>query len=146
MLGNGKGLKPPEIDFTKIAFPSDKVTIGAIRDHIRKNDPNPAAFERTLREFEPEDFELKANILALLSAERELAEDAFNAALKGVKPKQVGQIHLELAENRRDRVQDLDRFYTEFGITSGPKQTVELARTIEAAAVAQAKQHLGKTP
>jgi len=121
----------PGIDFSRMSFPTDKLTVKAIRDADTRLD---------YFDIGPHPF---GNIEAIVITERDIARNAFNAALSGLKPARIGKRDHESAWERREMLDGLDFDYQRYGISSGPKQSVELVRDIEAQAVAQAKEHVG---
>jgi hypothetical protein len=119
----------PHIDFARIAFPSDRLSIGAIRRAFPKtlDGPQPRGAGRSLD-----------NILSgLIDVERQLAEDAFSAAV-GRRRRWAG------ARHRGNAVAELSSEYVLFGLAEGPHHARELIRGVEAQAIAQANAHLGK--
>jgi hypothetical protein len=124
----------PEIDFTKIDFPSDGLTIKTLRrlspDHF---DSEPEACAKLLhnRAGNP-----MGDVLTLLDAERMVAQGAFF--------KTVGvQCSRDYLEDVRGCAQDVAKLYVHFGIAKGQHHAEQLIRDIESQAV---KQTIGKRP
>ena len=125
--------KVPVLDVTRISFPSDAITVKAARDALNA--------EGSFDHHQEKMFE---GLEACVITERDIAHRAFNAALKGIKPHRTGKQAPQLAWERREMVTGMDSEYQRFGISSGPKQTVELIRRIESQAVAQAQELMGQ--
>lgn len=115
---------------SRIKFPLDGVTIGAVRKAEQFFDEREHMLDS-----------LEAGILT----ERMIARQAFEAELHGVKPTRMGKLNHELALDRREWVSGMDQLYQEWELSSGPKQSAELVRGIEAQAIAEAKALLGKS-
>ena|SRR5579883_1144506 len=118
----------PEIDFKTLSFPSDRLTIKALRlaePQLFATD-NPVDLDKT---FAHSDFS------SMLSWERVVARQAYKAALGQPDPD---------AEERGELVDMLTEHYRDYGLSSGPHQTEQLVREIEAQASGQAGRHGGK--
>jgi hypothetical protein len=143
----------PEIDFSRISFPSDRLTIKAVRDWVGQK-YGAKRFDKALidRADHAESDEYKnlftarSGVIDLMAGERELARNAFVAALDGYKPRRIGRQDIDKAGDRRGTRDVLHIDYQRFGLSSGPKQTALLIREIESQAVAQAEEHLGRQP
>jgi hypothetical protein len=120
----------PTLDISRINFPLDRVTIGTVRKAARRFD-----------ELEEQMFD---DLEAGIWTERLIARQAFDAELQGVKPNRIGKVNLELALDRREWVSGMDPLYRNYGLSSGPKQSAELIRGIEAQAIAQARALQGR--
>lgn len=119
-------LPSPQIDYNRLTFPSDALTIGAIR----------AAEPELFAQLQPTFFQSGcSNLDALLFSERELARDAFERALGRPKTYQ---------ESRRELIGMLSSIYKFYGLATGGKHTEQLVRAFEETARAQAKEHIGK--
>lgn len=118
---------PPEIDFTRLSFPSDKLTIGAMRA------AQPYRFSG--------DEVSLIDVAGLLTTERWLARKAYAAALGQSDP--YGDCTLT---EREGVIQGLADAYVMFGLSSGIKHTREMIKSLETAAAEQAKRHVGPTP
>lgn len=130
--------EPPKIDLSRIDFPSDRITIKA----VRATRPG-SGFDAKVAEY-PEGKDAFDELVACLSTERELASKAFDAALRGVDPKRIGTRDHKSAWDRQEIISALDSEYRAYGLSSGRQQSIQLIRQIEAQAVAQAKEHLGR--
>jgi hypothetical protein len=117
---------PPQIDHTKIDYPSDALTI------------------KDLRKLSPRDFDVKDSVGGLIPEipdeigtmiqwERYLAGYAFDLALG--RP-----IHEGPFARRTELVRDLQHFYTQFGLANDTKQARQLVLGLQAAAEQQARQ------
>ena len=133
----------PKIDFKKIEFPTDKITVKGLRQVY------PLGFDewiedRTLgsvdeaRDGSPR-LSLDAAIGDLMDYEREFAEQAFLQAL-GV-PVRPGREY-----SHQNVVDTFGKQYIELGLASGDHQVSELVRNVERQAVAQANHYLGRRP
>ena len=122
----------PLLDISRLKFPSDAITVKAVRDAL-----NPEGLFDTRKE------NLFEGLEACVITERQIAQNAFDAALKGLKPNRSGKADLDSALQRREMVTGLDYDYQRFGLSKGARQTVELIRGIEAQAVDQARAFLG---
>jgi hypothetical protein len=130
----------PQIDFTKIAFPSDRITVKSLRDAFPHSFDLPAhSFDQSsTRSYERGS--VAQALDGIIDAERLLAGIAFKRAL--------GQ-PMSSDEGRFDRSEFLDALETDYGrvgLASGAHQVEELMRAIEAQAVEQARHHLGRSP
>ena len=114
----------PPIDFSRLTFPTDKLTVAAIRAadarHFTSDKPSFDAIAGTME------------------TERMLARKAYAKALRQPDPyPDSGFTH------RAALVDALVGEYKTYGLSTGPKHTRELIRGIEAAATEQAQEHLG---
>ena len=125
----------PQIDFTKIAFPSDSLTIGTLRKL------HPADLDSQSKpDFTERSHSLGAELTDMLWVEREIAEAAFNRALgRPTEGDRTGQ-------DWQDCLDQVAGIYTRYGIASGQHHAEQLFRDIETQAVAQARQHGGRQP
>ena len=131
----------PKIDFTKIDFPTDKVTIKDVRrayklsydvwmeDRIANNG----------RDNEPTPVTLDTHLHDLMDYERHFAENMFKKAL-GLHDPNLGYFGYASA------IESFSAQYIELGLASGDHQVSELVRGVERQAVAQANQYLGRRP
>jgi hypothetical protein len=127
----------PKIDFTKIDFPSDGLTVKTLRkvhpDQIDA-DAFPSLFSQGNRGSAD-------NLLGnLLHDERTIAEAAFNGALGKPPHEFLGKQELQ---SYADELSDI---YTQYGLATGKHHAQELIRGIEAQGIAQARQLSGKQP
>ncbi len=134
----------PTIDFTQIAFPSDRLTIKELRKSIPHCFDLPArdGYQPRFRQgfFRRENLE---NYLGgIINTERELAALAFYTALGQEKPTH----HDRKLGPRWEAAEVLIHDWTQVGLTTGEHHGEQLIREIEAQAVAQARRHLGQTP
>ncbi len=119
---------PPQLDLTRVIFPMDGVTLGA----MRKADSGEWSHGR-LSEMGATDF----GAIATHYWEQRLALKSFARTLRAPDPVP--------GWDRSTIVGLLHDAYMRYGLSSGPKQSVELVRRIEAQAVAQAKAHDGQS-
>ena len=105
---------PPEIDFSQLSFPSDRLTIGAIRA------AQPDRFSGDGADF--------MEVAGLVTAERWLARKAYAAALG--QPDPYGDSDMT---DREGVIEGLADEYANFGLSSGINHTREMSkRTAEA--------------
>jgi hypothetical protein len=117
---------PPDIDYTRLSFPSDRLTVGAAR----------AAFPHRFRT----DRANFTDVESLMAAERWLARRAFDLALGRPDPLRDDPVR----GDRQELIGALADSYKRFGLSPGLKHTRELVKAFEAAAAGQAKEHLGR--
>ncbi|MGH9616408.1 MAG: hypothetical protein ACRD28_06660 [Acidobacteriaceae bacterium] len=116
----------PRIDYTRIHFPSDSVTIGTLRavSPFRLDVDEPRFIDE----------------VGMLTVERLLARRAFDAALgRPVTDK-------DDVPSRKGWIDDLADDYKRYGVARGPKTALRLIEAFEAEAASQAREHLGRTP
>jgi hypothetical protein len=109
----------PHIDLLKINFPTDHLTVKAIRQRFRRIDAG------RLHDFD--DIELPG----MLSLERDLAKAAFDAVLNRRTVAMSGEEEEMLAG-----------VYARYGLASGPHHAEQLIRAFQQEAADQARQHL----
>jgi hypothetical protein len=130
----------PEIDFTKMDFPSDGLTIKAIRQRwpqavdTRKDDPYSDVTPRPLG---PPAGEMLHNMLRM---ERDLAKATFGLEF-GREPDIAYADH-----DVKLLAEDLSELYITFGVASGQHHASQLIRSIESQATAQTRQHIPPRP
>ncbi len=127
----------PQLDLTKIAFPSDSLTVKKLREVLPRYFDNPSRgpFVEANGEWE-----------AMLSFERWIAELAFDAA-RGETISQFDAMRgLTLSQSiqrRRNELEsykeDLQELYVKYGLASGPHHVEQLVRDIETQAQNQAQ-------
>ena len=109
----------PHLDLLKVPFPTDSLTIKAIRQRFPEIDAD------NLNDFD--DIELPG----MLSLERDLAKAAFDEVL--------GRRTVDIAlEDRRMLI----KVYMRYGLASGPFHAKQLIRAFQQAAADQAREHL----
>lgn len=113
----------PHVDLTKIAFPSDRLTIKHLRNLYPKEFDEGRATNFCRRPAE--------ELNAMLSYERGVATEAFETTMGRASP----QSQNEYAQDR----EDVAEFLVQYGLASGPHQAEQMIRDIESQAVAQAK-------
>lgn len=128
----------PEIDFKRIEFPSDKLTVKMIRDAW------PAAFDvETSSGYAPRRPYVRHSldyVLEPLDVERMVAERAFKAALgKSFQ-------HNDPLYDRDELVGFVTGHYVKFKLARGKHEATEMIRGIEGQAEAQAREHGTRTP
>lgn len=127
----------PEIDLTRIEFPSDGMTIKDIRriwPVAVDTGENVDLFSR------PVGGRAGEILFSMLTMERDLAKATYGLEL-GRKP------DISYADNDvKLLVEDLSEIYIRVGLGSGPHHAGQLIRSIESQAVSQARQHTGKRP
>jgi hypothetical protein len=117
----------PQIDYTRLHFPSDSVTIGKLRA------VNPLRLDVDEPRFTDE--------VGMLTVERSLARQAFDAALGRPIPDENDSLR-----GRNELVGDLAIDYKTYGVARGPKTALQRIQALEAEATAQAREHLGRIP
>jgi hypothetical protein len=124
---------PPVINYACLSYPSDRITIQGIRakypDGFYQEDPSF---------FERDQWGDRSDFGMLLTLERMVAHKAFAERLGLPDP------HPDEAWSRSELIDMLNDGYKRFHMTSGPQHTEQLVRDLEAQAVAQAEQHLGR--
>jgi hypothetical protein len=109
----------PQLDITKISFPSDALTIGQMRRHF------PEVFDSGRNDLDFDDIEL----YGLLSVERDLAIAAFEEASGRRTP----------AVMSGEETSMLVDLYVRYHIASGPHHAEELIRAFQQTAVDQVR-------
>src|SRR4051794_24637149 len=117
----------PKIDFTRIAFPSDAITLKMVRQAW----PDATDVDLPEQFFPAKDRMYRRNSLdgllgtGLIDLERELAEQAFKAVL--------GQpVKRRLFNDRKDLTDFLAIEYVRYGLARGRHSAAVLAHQIEA--------------
>src|SRR5581483_7356894 len=113
---------PPIIDLEKVDFPSDALTIRTLRRaHVEEFDGTLGSkfFRHHGR------WAADATIGLMIFIERFLATDAFEAALGLPRTADV------CADDKEAHVEELEAFYTRYGLAEGPAAARELIRGIE---------------
>jgi hypothetical protein len=113
----------PHIDLLKVGFPTDRLTIKAIRQRFPRIDAG--------RLYDFDNIELPG----MLSLERDLATAAFDAVL--------GRRTVAMSGEEEEM---LARVYARYGLASGPQHAGQLIRAFQKAAADQARQHLPDLP
>ncbi len=114
--------KAPRLNLTVIDFPSDRITFG----QIRRYEPDLLDEGNILKS------DLSAlDVIAIHYIEQNWARKVF-AKAAGLPDPEPGMA-------RQDTVDELNRAYKEYGISSGLNETRELVRRFESAAAAQGR-------
>ena len=129
------------IDFTRIEFPSDRLTVKVLRQKF------PEVFDRPPRDgsrlwrrpTQQENNDLETLVGGILNTERELAARAFYAATGKELPS-----HDRGAGYRDEAAECLGNDYMRYGLARGRHEAAEMIRHIEAQATSQAQLHLGR--
>jgi hypothetical protein len=128
-----------QLDLTKIAFPTDRLTVKDLRRYC------PTAFDLPAGEGHLYDVEglfdrvsLETVLGAVLDAERQLAHRAYCKA-RGMPPPQQ-------LSDQEGLVESLTADYAAMGLSSGPRHAEQLIRSFEEAAAKQARQHAPNLP
>jgi hypothetical protein len=136
MLGSA-----PILDFTQIAFPSDRLTVKDLRRDA------PGCFDLTAPEHLPEREgflqrqSIEYTLGGIINTERELAAIAFFAALGTSPLESFGKL------GPRDFAAEcLANDYVRLGLASGQHHAEQLIRDFEQAAADQARKHLPNLP
>jgi hypothetical protein len=120
----------PDIDFTQVDFPSDRLTIKTVRRlHPDDFDTHPEACHRLV-----ENVAGRANqgLMTMIHAERMVAEGAFLEA-RGV------QCDPDYLKDKQGFAEDAAKYYVQYGLASGPHHADQLIRDIESQAADQAR-------
>ena len=129
------GMPELEPHFEKIAFPTDRITIGDLRRVYASEIAEDAkTWNKQFASSRLLTGRAGTDMGSTLADERALANKAFLAAL-GRPDNPV--------EDREEMIRSLARDYVRFGLASGLEHTRQLVRTFEAAAAAQAQALLG---
>ena len=112
----------PELDLTKLDFPTDALTVKQLRQLF------PKSFDHTNQQ------EKLPRIPPLLADERGVAEFAFAEAL--------GRLSPDAQADHYNCKQELVKDYVRYGMATGPQQARQLIRDLEAAAAELARQHM----
>lgn len=135
----------PQIDFTRIAFPTDSLTIKA----LRKNTPHafdvppPEKWKHLISDQRSSHFSLMSldDVLSsILDFERLVAEDAFRNEL-GLKKKAPYPV---IGGRKSDLIDSVASDYVSLGIARGKNEAREMIRAVEAQAREQAREHGGR--
>jgi hypothetical protein len=127
----------PQIDFTKIDFPSDGLTVGTLRRvHPEQIDTGDDI------DLFSKDYGGAAgdHVTGMLGAERDFATAAFNRALGIPPPAPLDKSMLEVY------IKSITDDYIRYGIATGPHHAEQLVRGIESQATEQARQRGGRRP
>ena len=127
----------PQLDLTKIAFPSDSLTVKKLREVLPQHFDNPSRGPHV---------EANGEWEAMLSFERSVAKHAFDAArgktisqfdaMRGLTLSQsIQRQHNEL-ESYKEGLREL---YVKYDLASGPHHVEQLIRDIETQAQNQAR-------
>jgi hypothetical protein len=123
----------PEIDLSKIEFPSDRVTI----KDIRRLWPEAVDTGKRVDLFsKPVGGGAGEMLFSMLTMERDLAKATFGLKLGREPAIPYADDDVKLLAD------DLSQVYTRYGIADGPSSAKELIRGIESQALAQAQQHI----
>lgn len=131
----------PEIDFTQIQFPTDRLTIKSLRERFPDvfdvEPPEDRFITLPLRTLPRQS--LDTLLTATLDFERILAEDVFRKELR------LPKMRLPVLGGRRaDLIDSLANSYVSLGVARGKHEARQMLRDVEAQAVAQARQHGGR--
>jgi hypothetical protein len=143
---SGRFSDRPQMDFSRISFPSDMLTIKAVREAVARRS-GPDRLDLVLLGFDSDEvFEAETGLIDLLTLERQLAKEAFEVAMAGGKPSRPGKLSPAKAVERSGvRVPLLASAYQEFGLSHGPRESVQLIRGVESQAAKLAEELLGRS-
>lgn len=126
-----------ELDYSKIAFPSDKITIGQLRKmHPQDFDAEWWSCTGVFGDLAPTptgQSQTSIDMNDILYGERAVAERGWVKA-SGI-PYEKGWL-----DEVNGGAKPLPRLYIKYGLASGPKHAEQLIRNIESQAAALAKQ------
>ncbi len=114
----------PTLRLEALSFPTDRITI----EQLRRDQPDLFS-EKGLFGKRGHDAAGWINVLAAMQSERVLAQKAFAAA--------AGQPDPQPDEDRHDQIDCMNEYYVRVGLSSGVRQTQQMARAIETAASQQ---------
>jgi hypothetical protein len=119
----------PQIDFTKIAFPSDQLSVKRLRELF------PELIDKSIHgvKYFGED-----ELTAMMNFERGIAQRAFDAA--------IGKIPAGEPARDENLIETLTDCYMFHKMVSGSHHAEQLIRTFEQAAVEQARSHCPQPP
>jgi hypothetical protein len=127
----------PQIDFTKIEFPTDKLTIKMVRSNYPWAFDRPAALSENRTHFYGR-ASIENALGGLVDCERRLAVVEFKRVLNLPLTTEEGKIaRASLAETLVDE-------YVHLGLASGDHHAEQLIRGLEAQVSAQAQSHTGR--
>lgn len=128
--------KVPDSEFTpdlsKVNFPSDRITV----KDMRRAQPSLLFSDRELLRFDRQLMHIEA--IDTARVEHILARKAWAKALDLPDP--------HASHERLDLISFLDEGYQRYGISSGPKATLELVRQFESEAAQEAARTAGGRP
>ena len=134
----------PQIDFTRIDFPTDRLTVKDLR-RLKpecfdiQNAPTQHPRVRTCGYFNRWSLdELENQFGGLVAVERATADRAFHKVLGLEIPDHLGDPILEESDR-----EEMENRFVPLGLAAGKHKVRLLIRDIEAQAIAQAKKYLG---
>ncbi len=131
------------IDLTKIAFPSDAISIRNLRQLF------PGEFDGiediASMPFQDRDEGVAGWINQILFGERDLAAKAY-AEVKARATVTNWAPHSDWKEERQAQMDELVALYQEAGLATGPHQAKQIIERFLLAAAGQARQHFPHTP
>jgi hypothetical protein len=128
---------PPQIDYSRIVFPSDRITVPYLRKAFPRRDSqdSPGFFGMDMGE----------DIDTMMYLERGFARLGFASALGGGE-EVTAELEAGFEGGLQDRRDDLADSYIQFKLADGPKTARQLIRAVQEAGAAQAREHGGKSP
>ncbi len=133
----GLAASVPPIDFTKIAFPSDKITLADLRRvHPREFDTRGRNFFDGPRMSRAVNSGPQETLAEMLSIERMIARLVFESVSRG---KPEASVLNSKWEDDVELIEALARYYEHYGVTQGPQESMLRIRSIEEQAAEQAE-------
>lgn len=126
----------PSVDFQKITFPSDALTIGAIRAaQGRAERFSFAEYDRSSEDAQRQGID---GLYDMFMRERQFARVAFEKAVAGRDPHSFDVSDAWTRKDQDVAAYQLNEDYRNYGLSRGDNETRHLIRNIERAAAAQA--------
>jgi hypothetical protein len=130
-----KGLAP-QVDLGGIGFPSDNLTLAALRkQHLGEFDTLKANFFDGERMRESGKKGGREALAEMIYIERRIAQETFQASVRG--DRQAGFLKSTGGDDR-GLVEDLTSHYLRYGLAQGPHEALRLIGLIESQATTQA--------
>jgi hypothetical protein len=127
----------PAIDFAKIAFPSDKITLADLRCvHPREFDTRGRNFFDSPRMSRADNARPQEALAEMLSIERLIARLVFESVSRG---KPQASVLNSPWEDDVELIEALSSYYERYGVTHGPQESLLRIRSIEEQAAKQAE-------
>ena len=127
----------PQLDLRSIEFPSDKIALGAIRQHHRHDFDTLGVnfFDGDRLRDSREDVSARP-LAEMLYIERRIAQDVYEASVRGDRtPGFLGRTSVD----ERGFVDDLVTHYKVYGLAKGPHEARQLIESIESQAGREAR-------
>ncbi len=127
----------PPLDFAKIVFPSDKITLADLRRvHPREFDTGGRNFFDGPRMSKADNAWPQEALAEMLSIERLIARLVFDSVRRG---KPQASVLNSTWEDDAELIEALSRYYERYGVAHGAQESLPLIRSIEHQATKQAE-------